>query len=102
MADDALLTPAQVARRLQVTERTVTDWLRTGRLPGVKLGRLWRVHSEALETALRVKRPDDFDEPLSAAEAAASDAAWQAYVSGEDPGESLAEVRRQLLVERRD
>lgn len=41
-----LLTPEQVAQRLQVTERTVYTWLRSGRMRGVKLGRLWRVTEE--------------------------------------------------------
>jgi excisionase family DNA binding protein len=103
MNHETLMTPAQVAQRLQVTERTVASWLRTGRLPGVKLGRLWRVHPAALQAAVKndMKR-DEFDEPLTTEEAAASEAAWQAYISGDDPGESLETVRRQLLVERRD
>ena len=102
MNDETLMTPAQVAQRLQVTERTVASWLRTGRLPGVKLGRLWRVHPAALQAAVNDMKRDEFDEPLTAEEASASEAAWQAYISGEDPGESLEDVRRQLLVERRD
>jgi len=32
----------QVAERLQVTERTVYGWLRRGKLPALKLGRLRR------------------------------------------------------------
>lgn len=44
-----MLTPEQVAQRLQVTKRTVYRWLGQGRLQGVKLGRLWRVRPEALE-----------------------------------------------------
>ena len=35
---DTLLTPEQVAQRLQVTERTVYKWLSEGRLKGTKLG----------------------------------------------------------------
>ena len=30
MTEDKLLTPLQVAQRLQVNERTVTQWLRHG------------------------------------------------------------------------
>ena len=92
MNNETLLTPAQVAQRLQVTERTVAGWLRTGRLPGVKLGRLWRVHPAALQAAVYNVKRDDFDEPLTTEEAAASEAAWQAYISGDDPGESLEVV----------
>lgn len=41
--DEVLFTPEQVAQRLQVTERTVYDWIRAGKLQGTKLGRLWRI-----------------------------------------------------------
>ena len=33
MAEAVLLTPEQVAKRFQVKERTVLDWLRSGHLP---------------------------------------------------------------------
>ena len=91
-----LLTPAQVAHRLQVTEHTVYDWLRKGRLRGVKVGRLWRVSNDDLDAFLWSER-SDFAEPLTADEAEESDAAWRAYLEGTDPGESLAEVRQALL-----
>lgn len=92
--DAPLLTPAQVARRLQVTEHTVYDWLRKGRLRGVKLGRLWRVSGDDLDAFLGTDRGST--EALTADEAAQSEAAWRAYLAGEDPGETLAEVRRSL------
>ena len=50
---DKLLTPEQVAERLQVVERTVYRWLNEGRLEGVKLGRLWRVREDDLEAFLQ-------------------------------------------------
>ncbi len=50
MIEDALLTPSQVAERLQLQERTVTRWLRTGYLRGFKLGKEWRVSSEDLRS----------------------------------------------------
>ncbi|TMB70116.1 MAG: helix-turn-helix domain-containing protein [Chloroflexi bacterium] len=50
--NEKLLTPEQVAERLQVTERTVYDWLRRGKLPALKLGRLWRIRPEDLEAFL--------------------------------------------------
>ena len=43
MADEKLLTPAQVAERLQIHERTVTRWLRDGYMRGFKLGKEWRI-----------------------------------------------------------
>ena len=50
--NEQLLTPAQVGERLQLTERTVYQWLRDGRLAGLKLGRLWRIRPEDLEEFL--------------------------------------------------
>ena len=58
--NEKLLTPEQVAKRLQVTEWTVYGWLRRGKLPALKLGRLWRIRPEDLETFLenaRAKAP---------------------------------------------
>jgi excisionase family DNA binding protein len=52
MIDDKLLTPPQVAQRLQVNERTVTQWLRRGHLRGFKIGKEWRVSSRDLDTFL--------------------------------------------------
>ena len=49
MAEDKLLTPAQVAERLQIHERTVTRWLRDGYLRGFKLGKEWRIAPSDLE-----------------------------------------------------
>jgi excisionase family DNA binding protein len=57
--NEQLLTPAQVGERLQVTERTVYQWLRDRRLVGLKLGRLWRVRSEDLEAFLERSRTAD-------------------------------------------
>ena len=57
MADTTLLTPGQVAERLQVKERTVLDWLRAGELRGLKLGRLWRIRPDDLEKFLAAAAP---------------------------------------------
>ena len=54
--NEKLLTPEQVAKRLQVTERTVYAWLRRGNLPALKLGRLWRIRPEDLEGFLESAR----------------------------------------------
>ena len=96
-----LLTPLQVAERLQVSEHTVYGWLRSGRLRGEKVGRLWRVPEEAVEAFLRGDEDDQYDDPLTPEEAVESESAWQAYVSGEDKGEPLEVVREALLVTRR-
>lgn len=49
---DTVLTPDQVATRLQVNPRTVSAWLKTGRLRGSKVGRLWRIPSECVDEFL--------------------------------------------------
>ncbi len=52
MADEQLLTVEQIADRLQVTEWTVRNWLRQGRLRGLRLGSRtagWRVRPSDLE-----------------------------------------------------
>ena len=43
-----LYTPAEVARLLKVTSRTVQAWIRAGRLPARRYGRLYRVRAEDL------------------------------------------------------
>jgi len=60
-----LLTPAQVASKLKVTNRTVSEWLKRGELRGLKLGRLWRVPEEDLEEFLSRNRQS----PQSSSEA---------------------------------
>jgi excisionase family DNA binding protein len=37
-----LMTLPEVASYLQIAERTVYHWAQTGRLPGFKLGTVWR------------------------------------------------------------
>jgi DNA-binding CsgD family transcriptional regulator len=41
--DAQLLTPEQVAARLQVSEYTALKWLRQGWIKGRKLAKFWRV-----------------------------------------------------------
>ena len=43
-----LYTPEIVAEKLSVTTRSVTKWLRTKKLRGVKIGRLWRIKPDDL------------------------------------------------------
>lgn len=50
--DEILLTPNDVAKRLQVNERTVTQWLRKNLLRGYKIGKEWRISVDDLEAFL--------------------------------------------------
>ncbi len=47
---DTLLTPEEVAERLSISVYTVKDWLRAGRIKGVKVSpRLWRIKETDLQ-----------------------------------------------------
>ncbi|MDO9533523.1 MAG: helix-turn-helix domain-containing protein [Deltaproteobacteria bacterium] len=50
---DQLLTPEEAAARLKISRLTIGDWFRSGKLKGVKVGRLWRVRESELEVFLR-------------------------------------------------
>lgn len=50
--EERLLTPEEVAERLTVKPKTVREWLKTGKLQGVKAGRLWRVSEVAVKAFL--------------------------------------------------
>lgn len=43
-----VLTPDEAAALLKVTERTLLQWLRDGKLPARKIGRRWYISEEAL------------------------------------------------------
>jgi len=52
MTNQVLFTPNDVANCLQMNERTVTQWLRKGRLRGFKIGKEWRVSGTDLAAFL--------------------------------------------------
>ncbi len=64
---EKLLTPTDVANRLQVSERTVTQWLRKGRLRGFKLGKEWRISPDDLQAFLEASANKPIDKPRSIA-----------------------------------
>lgn len=49
---EALLTPRQLQERLQIGERLCYRMLQDGRIPGFRVGRLWRVREGDLHEAL--------------------------------------------------
>jgi excisionase family DNA binding protein len=53
---DDLLTVEQAAAILQLSPKTIKDWLRAGKLPGCKIGRLWRVKQADLEAFIQASR----------------------------------------------
>ena len=50
---DELLSARQVAKTLSVSKRIVQEWGKTGALPGIKLGRLWKFRQSDVDRALR-------------------------------------------------
>ena len=62
MATEDLLTPEDVAKRLKVSPHTVIDYLRKGRLKGIKLAKHWRVREEELQHFLMAHERDGAQE----------------------------------------
>jgi len=50
--DNKLLTVQEVADLLRTTPNTIYRWLRAGKLPGIKIGKEWRIKSAVLEGRL--------------------------------------------------
>lgn len=46
---DECLTPEEVALRLKVLPKTVRKWLRDGLIPGIKVGRQWRIAASTVD-----------------------------------------------------
>jgi len=51
-----LLKPEEAAYRLGVSTLTIKKWLRNGKLPGVKVGHLWRVDESDLEKFIQERK----------------------------------------------
>lgn len=75
---EKLLTPEEVAERLYISARTIGEWLRHGKIKGIKVGRLWRIKECDLEHFVQ-----EIDEPLSKEEEILAEAGWQEYLKGE-------------------
>ncbi|TYP58549.1 MEDS domain-containing protein [Thermosediminibacter litoriperuensis] len=50
--NEELLTVEEVAKILRTTTNTIYRWLRAGKLPGIKLGKEWRIRKETLASKL--------------------------------------------------
>ena len=53
---ESLITPERTAQLLAVRPKTIRDWLKRGRLKGVRAGRLWRIRERDLEVFLAVEK----------------------------------------------
>ena len=54
--EEKFFTPAQVAERLQVVERTIYRWIEAGELHAVKLGRVWRIQESSLQEFIQTRQ----------------------------------------------
>ncbi|MBE9508892.1 MAG: helix-turn-helix domain-containing protein [Chloroflexi bacterium] len=52
MSENNLMDIKQVAAYLQINEATAYSWAQKGRLPGIKIGRIWRFRREDIEAWL--------------------------------------------------
>jgi excisionase family DNA binding protein len=73
MTDQKLLSPEQVAERLQISRWTVMDYLRAGKLKGHKVGRLWRVKESDIEAFLEGEPTEEDLEDAKALDEALAD-----------------------------
>jgi excisionase family DNA binding protein len=58
-----LYTPEEVAEQLRVTRRSVYEWLKSGRLRGLRAGTRWRIRPEDVESFLHGNRTIPGPEP---------------------------------------
>ncbi len=57
MNDIRLYTIDEVAKTLKVTQRTIYNYIKSGTLKAIKIGKHWRIRHEDLELFLRVGTP---------------------------------------------
>jgi len=56
MEDERFYTIKEVAELLKVSDGGVRKWLKTGKLKGIKLGRIWRIKKSDLEEYINERR----------------------------------------------
>jgi excisionase family DNA binding protein len=63
MPDEPMMTPEDVADWLQVHRHTVYRWIEEGRLPALRIGRVYRIpRAEVLAMVKRQGGAEDSDE----------------------------------------
>jgi PTS system nitrogen regulatory IIA component len=55
---EKLMTLAEVAEYLQIKERTIYQWAQQGKIPGFKLGNIWRFKRDDIELWIEERKRD--------------------------------------------
>jgi excisionase family DNA binding protein len=114
MSEDKLLSPEEVADRLEISPLTVVRWLRSGKLKGRKYGRkIWRMKAEDLEVFIEQPEPMegflDLETPMDLfhklereyerwrQDPVNTDLAWNFFVTAEHLPDWLARADSQAL-----
>lgn len=53
--EDKLITPEEAAKRLSISPVTIRNWLRQGKMSGVKVASLWRIREEDIEDIIQYR-----------------------------------------------
>ena len=53
MPEEPLLTVEQIAAEFQLTSQTIRNWIKSGALPAIKVGHVYRVRREDLDAMMR-------------------------------------------------
>jgi excisionase family DNA binding protein len=56
MTDQQLLTVEQIASEFQLTSQTIRNWIKSGALSAVKVGHVYRLRREDVDTMMRRHR----------------------------------------------
>lgn len=56
MEDERFYTIKEVAELLKVSDGGVRKWLKSGKLKGIKLGRIWRIKKSDLDEFVNERR----------------------------------------------
>lgn len=54
--DNIIFTPEQTAELLHISTKTIRDWLRAGKIKGIKIGKLWLIKENDLQQFLNQNR----------------------------------------------
>jgi excisionase family DNA binding protein len=105
-----LLTPAHVAKRFAVSERTIRYWAEIGELPGFKIGngnKLWRFDAQAIEDYLTSREAsgmsddDGGQQPGEKLSAASANSATAEYTFHNSRSQSASTTGKSAILKRR-